>query len=224
MGGRGGGSGGIPTGHPSGGKGKENFQSDGLGFQNYDSLKDALGEKGRPMGEAKATLNANPHFSGEYSEFSENCQRCVVAYEARRRGYDVTAQPTYKGDTMPQVVHTTREGAKYGRWQGAFKDAKPDYVGGKTGKQAQSNLEAKMRDYGDGARAVVAVQWRNGGGHVINVENRGGKIHYNDAQVGQKYIGKELFHAAKPGSVTLTRVDNLKFSERAKKMVTKDKW
>lgn len=224
MGGRGSGSGGLPTGHPGGGKGKQNFSQNGVGFQNYDSLKDALGEKGRPMGEARAALKANPHWSGEYSEFSENCQRCVVAYEARRRGYDVTAQPTYRGDTMGNVVHTSRDGADWGRWQGAFKNAQPEYAGGRTGKQAQANFESKMRDYGDGARAVVGVQWRKGGGHVLNAENHGGKIHYIDAQTGHKYIGRELFEAAKPREITVTRTDNLKFSERAKKMVTKDKW
>lgn len=99
-------------------------------------------------------------------EFSENCQRAVVAYEARRRGYKVTAQPTYEGDKLPQIVKSN------GRWQGAFKGAKTEMVSGKNAKEVQKNIESKMKQYGNGSRAVVGVQWKNGGGHVFNVERK----------------------------------------------------
>lgn len=36
--------------------------------------------------------NTNPNWQ-EDSPWDVNCQRCVSAYEARRRGYDVTAAP-----------------------------------------------------------------------------------------------------------------------------------
>ena len=36
----------------------------------------------------------NPHYL-DGPEWQNNCQRCVPAYKARRRGYNVTAQPLY---------------------------------------------------------------------------------------------------------------------------------
>lgn len=228
MGGRGSGSGGIPTGHPGGGGGnKPEYQQNAVGFQPYDTLKDALGEKGKPMGEARATLDANPHHSYDYGDFSLNCQRCVVAYEARRRGYDVTAQPSYEGDTMGSQVYTNpRTKVHTNRWMGAFQGAKPERTGGSADPaKAQAKFENKLASYGEGARGIMQVQWADGsGGHVLNVEYRNGKVHYNDAQVGVKYTGKELFRKIKTRDTQLVRTDNLRFSNRAKDMVTKDKW
>lgn len=42
------------------------------------------------IADMKAT---NPGFSTHTHEYMENCQWCVVAYEARRRGYHVIAKP-----------------------------------------------------------------------------------------------------------------------------------
>jgi len=212
------GGGGLPTLHPSGGSGAGGEWSKGLGMQNIDTLKEALGSKGRSMSIETAVRGANPYYdpTGTYKEFTENCQRAVVAYEARRRGYDVVAQPTFKGDTLPQA---NVNGKGNDRWQGAFQNAKNEKVGGRTADQALKNVESKMQEYGNGSRAVLGVQWKNGGGHVLNVERKNGKTQYVDAQVGGKYTAKELFSKIKPGSATLVRTDNLKFSDRAKKSV-----
>lgn len=195
--------------------------SNGLGFKNYDTLKDAIGKKGRPMGMANAVLNANPHWDPNYTykEFTENCQRCVVAYELRRRGYDVTAQPTYQGDLLPTGV-VRRDGLRNGRWMGAFQGAKPDKI-----RSTPSALMAKMKEYGNGSRAVLQVVWKGGrSGHVINVEYRNGRILLFDPQIGKRYNASEFMAAVKPDKTQLIRVDNLKISDRAKKSVTKDRW
>lgn len=219
FGGRGSSSGGgLPTLHPTGSNADKGEWSKGLGMQNIDTLREALGTRGRSMSMQKAVEGANPYFdkTGTYKEFTENCQRAVVAYEARRRGYNVVAQPTYEGDTLPQA---NVGGKGNSRWQGAFKGAKSEQVGARTAAKAQANVEAKMKEYGNGSRAVLGVQWKGGGGHVLNVERVNGKTHYVDAQVGGKYTAKELFNAIKPNSVRVVRTDNLKFSDRAKKSV-----
>ena len=222
FGGRGAGSGGggLPTLKPSGGgsgSGGGQF-SNGVGLQNIDTLKEAIGKKGQAMSIQRAVEGANPYFdrTGTYKEFTENCQRCVVAYEARRRGYNVVAQPTYEGDILPQA---NVAGKGQARWQGAFQGAKSEKVGAKTADKALANVEAKMKEYGNGSRAVLGVQWKNGGGHVLNVENKNGKTLFVDAQVGGKYTAKDLFKAIKPSEVRLVRTDNLKFSDRAKKSI-----
>ena len=180
-----------------GGAGEGGEWSNGLGFKNYDTLKDAIGNKGRPMGMANAVLNANPHFDPNmtYKEFTENCQRCVVAYELRRRGYDVTAQPTHQGDKLPYGF-TRRDGIRQGFWMGAFQN-----------------------------RAILQISWKGThSGHVINIEYRHGRILMFDPQIGKRYNPQEFFREVKSGTSQVVRTDNLRISERAKKSVTKDKW
>ena len=217
FGGRGASSG-LPTATPNGSaknNGNANW-SNSPNVQNPQTLREALGKKGRPMSMENAVRGANPYYDGSYKEFSENCQRAVVAYEARRRGYNVTAQPTFEGDTLPQG---NIGGKGNGRWQGAFQGAKSESVGARTAKGVQNNIENKMKEYGDGARAIVKITWKNGEGHVFNVERKNGKTHYVDAQIGAKYNPSQLFTQVKPQSTRIVRTDNLKFSDRMKKSV-----
>ena len=78
-----------------------------------------------------------------------------------------------------------------------------------------------MRQFGNGARAVIQILYRGGGGHVFNVENQNGRIVYIEAQAGKiKDIGATMAHV-KTDTVNLIRTDNLKISDRAKKFVRK---
>lgn len=206
-------------GTPGGGGGDNNGNqapfSNGLGTRVYSTAAEALGSKGRPMGTEQAALGANPNYSADYREYSENCQRCVVAYEARRRGYDVVAQPTYQGDTL----------GRNGAWEGCFDGAQRVRVGATTAAKAQKNVESVMAGYGEGSRAVVSVQWTGCSfGHVINVEQKGGKTIYRDAQTGVRYTGSNFFAKADPKSVSVIRTDNLNFTDMVGKAVTKDKY
>ena len=176
---------------------------------NPQDLKASIGEKGKPLSIQKALEGANPFYStrGAEGDFSENCQRCVAAYEMRRRGYDVVALPTYAGDNLPGG----------NRWQGAFRHAKTIDVGSTNPQTAQRNLESQMKSFGNGSRGIVKIP-----GHVFNVENVGGKIRYVDAQTNTIYSSKNVFSrlGKKAADVQLVRTDNLRLSDRAKKSVT----
>ena len=224
MGGRGSGSG-IQFSIPNG-NGGDNFQKNALMERPPKDLKEAIGAKGAEKSMADAMKNSNPYYSRDYSEYSENCQRCVVAYELRRRGYDVEAQPTYAGDKWPQSLNVN--GRLMGRWRGAFRHAKTDSVGvdgnnAKAEARVLDNLAAKMREYGNGARAIIRIGYRGTHmGHVFNVENRGGQVSYVDAQTGQRYLQGDMRNLMKivdTRGVTLTRTDNLRISARAKEFV-----
>lgn len=185
-----------------------------------------MGEKGRPIGIGEAVVGANPYFdpTGTYAEFNMNCNRCVVAYEARRRGYDVVAQPTYENDTFGQRV-VAPDGTINARWQGAFQGAKTEMVGGKNTNEVISNINGKMETWGNGSRAVVGVTWSpqvGGGGHVFNVERQSGRNYFVDAQSGERYNPRQVFSMVVPNSVRLVRTDNLKFSSRAMRAVEQD--
>lgn len=173
-----------------------------LGTAVPKTLSEALGKKGAPLSVSEAYIGANPHYSPDYAEFSMNCQRCVVAYE------------------LPYAAHVNKDGTLNSYWMGAFKGAKTVSVAASSNKKVLQNIESKMNAYGPGSRAVIRVQWQQGGGHVFNVENVGGKIRYMDAQVGKNVNIREYLAASKPGRTSIVRTDNLKVSERAKKSVT----
>lgn len=187
--------------------------------QETKDIREAIGKKGRQKSMDDAILKSNPYFSPDYAAFSENCQRAVVAYELRRRGYDVVAKPTYAGDVLPRSAHTNADGSHNGRWMGAFQNAKAESVARSTVDATRKALEDKMRSFGNGARAILMVQWKQGGGHVINIENRGGRIYYNDGQVGGRYDARQLLSVTKLPSVALVRTDNLRISARVTKSV-----
>ena len=224
MGGRGAGY------NPPTGNSKERYSKNSVGTRVFDTVKGALGEKGKSIDMNKAYQDANPNYNPRgYDEYTKNCQRCVVAYELRRRGYDVTAQPTYKGDTLPQVVRIDNEGRKWGKWQGAFRHARPESVKAKTSDGVVKNIQDKMRGWGDGSRAVVSITYRNPAtgrklrqGHVFNVEQRKGTTYFVDAQDGSRIHAKEFFEITDRSTVTITRTDNLRISDRAKYFVTSE--
>lgn len=171
-------------------------------------LKEAIGSKGRQLSVQKAMEGANPFYSGgAQGDFSANCQRAVIAYEFRRRGYDVIALPTYTGDTLPSG----------NRWRGAFRGAREINVGSTSPKTTQANLEKQMKSFGRGSRGIVQIP-----GHVFNVENVNGKIRYVDAQTNTVYNSNNVFSrlGRQAAQVKLIRTDNLRMSDRAKKSVT----
>lgn len=218
MGGRGSESG-LTFSVPNGGG---NYSDYSLSEQLPKTSKEAIGKKGKPHSIATALKTVNPNYSNAYSEYSENCQRCVVAYELQRRGYNVEAQPTYEGDKWGA---SHKVGNMYmDRWRGAFRHAKSVSVGASNSEKVLGKISKEMKSYGAGARAVVSINYkgRGHGGHVFNVENVGGNIQYVDAQTGQRYNRasmRNLFNITRTQDTTLTRTDNLKISERSKEFV-----
>ena len=154
-----------------------------------------------------ALERTNPHFS-ESRDYQENCQRCIWAYELQRRGYDVEALPTYKGDDLP----------RNGNWKGIIKNhdswRNEEYVGQRYGqtnsiKTEITNITDAMNNWGDGSRAVVRVAWKNSrSGHVYNIENRNGVIKAYDGQTGKNVNLREYLGKARRGYTSLVRTDN----------------
>jgi hypothetical protein len=175
-----------------------------LGPRIPETLDEALGTRGRPMSKADASMGTNPHYSPDYDAYSSNCQRCVLAYEARRRGYDVTALPPYHGDLLPS-------GSDYLKAL-----SNPEIVS--VGRSAR-RIESRMQQYGAGSRAIVRVaSGRNG--HVFIAENVRGRVTYIDPQTNSRYSGLRLSHVT---SASLIRLDNQQFTEYARNAFTRQK-
>ena len=205
MGGRGqrkGGGGG-------GGKWSDSISS----YQIPEKLEDAIGEKGEPRSIATAQWESNPYYSDYYREFSQNCQRVVWAYEMQRRGYDVEALPTYKGDTMPMTAN----------WSNVMSGVTRVSVAGRNNAKVIQNIESQLKQWGEGARAIIRIRWQGcNSGHVINVEYTNGKIYYVDAKDRYRSTNpKEMLSGSRASETELFRVDNATITDEMRKVVKK---
>ena len=77
-----------------------------------------------------------------------------------------------------------------------------------------------MTSYGDGARAIVRVQWQGGGGHVFIAEQVNGVTQFIDPQSGERDCSY-YFNAGmiKPTSTRLLRIDDKSFTDLIEKCI-----
>lgn len=122
----------------------------------------------------KKALKANPNY-GKMG-YDVNCQRCVQAYELRRRGYKVIAQPCFFDE----------EGLGWG--SAIFKGCtgtSEDYTLFLTADEVKKELENAP----SGSRYNIYVSWKDEeGAHVFIAEKRGKKIFYLDPQTNESDV------------------------------------
>lgn len=158
----------------------------------------------KPISSEEAVKNVNPNYSKGW-EYKQNCQRCVWAYELQRRGYDVEANPTYRGDLLPRSGNWKKLGNLTIDYKNGFD------IYGSTYKSEVTAINNQMKSFGDGARGIVRVVWKGGSsGHVFNIENKGGKIFAYDAQPGKQIDLSDYMKNTSRGYTALFRTDNAK--------------
>lgn len=163
--------------------------------------------------------------------YTYNCQRVVVAYELRRRGYRVAAKPItdFSGaDPLPKAINPTTGAMRPGSVPAMFKGAQMVLANqlGSRSKTQHANIVKQMEKWGPGSRAVVQVWWSGSGGHIFNVENVKGKVVFIDAQVGKMGDAVSSYFDPKkrglrPSGTVLLRTDNVKLSNLDKDTMNK---
>lgn len=135
-------------------------------------------------------------------------------YEMQRRGYDVEALPRiFDGtDRLPYMYD------KNG-WLAVMDGAKAvDFPS----RNTIQKMADQMANWGDGARAIVRVQWKGGrSGHVFMAEQQKGGTVFMDPQTG-RYVDIHVYmDQAVKGATKLVRIDNLKPTALLEKCVKK---
>ena len=169
------------------------------------------------------SLGANPFYDplSKDESYSRNCQTCVVAYEMRRRGYDVMAGP--KIDHRSNASRTV-----------SYLFTLP-WIDPKTGQYPIEQVNVKVKNVKSaikwfeetvkpGERYILKVVWKSKKfGHVM-ILNRDdeGKLFIYDPQTGWKYEKPEeiqdvlkkikFFYEPFNFSPALLRCDNLQFN------------
>ena len=141
-------------------------------------------------------LATNPKFTSSPA-YQVNCSHCVMAWEMRMRGYDVTATGITDFDTDKVANH----------WWRTFKNA--EVVENLNDKQ---EIIEKVSEWGEGARGAVYVKWSDSQldfkYHLFTVENRNGKVIFLDPQNGE-LDAEYYFEEVQRGTTKLMRMDNL---------------
>lgn len=160
------------------------------------------------LDDIKAT---NPHYSESKKNgdkyYTYNCQCCVNAYEARRRGYDVTAgKRLLKNDTLPYM--TNAKG-----WANVYEDGVNNLIPcfSRTSEGVRKKVSEQIASWGNGARCIVRVQWRGGGGHVFIGECHDGTVVFLDPQ-NANLDASDYFGLAKVNQTYVLRTDDKEFS------------
>ena|GEM_PF-2334764 len=124
-----------------------------------------------------------------------NCTSCSMAYEMRRRGYDVVAGKTKNGRNNEAVesffqngkfenifgVATPRDGAAEVDWDKWLSNRRtPD-------SNDLAKITRTLASQGEGARGILHGHYAVGGGHSIAYEVHNGAVHFVDGQIGRQY-------------------------------------
>jgi len=156
--------------------------------------------------------HTNPNYSPDDPDslWNINCQRCVSAYEARRRGYDVEALPAGGvSDVLPIMNHPRG-------WPSVYEGAEPVDCSAATGEYAKAVVEQQLIAWGDNCRAIVRVRWLpeyGGGGHVFIAERVNGVTRFVDPQNGDSDAG-DYFSLAQGPELYCMRIDDRAFTGR----------
>lgn len=176
-------------------------------------------QRGEPMTREQADSNhVNPNYF-KSTGYQINCQSCVVAYEARLRGYDVQTKANHKNPTAEMLSRDTRLA-----WKDPTTGKKPDYITNEsvtTAKKCKAWMEETIQP---GERYTFSHGWkgRKYTGHIISADkDESGQLRLYDPQNGKTMQGADIdaylsrakftmtIYGTKIPRARLTRVDNL---------------
>lgn len=154
----------------------------------------------------------NPNFNSSTYDYSMNCSFCTAAYDLRKRGYDVEANPisTVEAYTIDDICNWYKGAEKVSN-----NDVRNAYEANvKSRKDVLSKkdlLLQSLESNGEGARGHLGLYWAGGGGHDVVWEIENGKAVIRDCQTGKIVdVSEYLSYAA---GYDYVRVDNLEPTE-----------
>lgn len=150
----------------------------------------------------------NPKYS-KGGVYKNNCISCALAYDLRRRGYDVESMP----------IDTT--GANNGSLPvqlGFYKGEKLEtFEVPKDPDAAMKQFINQILKYGDGSRGMLRIRWKNGDGHAAVWEVDGSSVVIRDPQSNMLVDLSDYIRRAK--TFYYFRTDNLDPTEKVTRFV-----
>ena len=151
------------------------------GLDRHETLAGA--PRGNPMPFEEADSgNVNPDYTGRHDGNYINCQTCVVAFEARLRGYDLMAMPNNPGSMSERVSYDTRLA-----WIDPKTGKKPEWTIGRGSNGAAATLKRLKSTLAPGERYTMQFTWKGSrrSGHIVNLDlDDSGNVRIKDNQRG----------------------------------------
>lgn len=153
-------------------------------------------------------LAVNPDYDQLTYDYSMNCSFCTAAYDLRKRGYDVEANPISQSEayTIDDICS----------W---YKGARPVYKftvdsehttnrsDDKKNLSESERLIENLKSQGEGARGHLALYWYNGGAHDVIWEVENDEVVLRDCQTGE--ISRTFSELSYAYDYAYVRTDNL---------------
>lgn len=150
----------------------------------------------------------NPKYS-KGGVYKNNCISCALAYDMRRRGYDVEAMPIDTTSATNGSLPVQLDFYK-GEKLEVFEVPKDLYV-------ATKQFSNQIIKYGDGSRGMLRIRWKNGDGHAVIWEVDGNSVIVRDPQNNTIVDLSDYMRRAK--TFYYFRTDNLEPTEKVTQFV-----
>lgn len=178
----------------------------------------------KEMSREEDAKRVNPDYKLNPGGARQNCTNCTMAYEMRRRGYEVEAQLKSSGRDGVKMVEDIFKAKNNVVMKYPDPKTQQDeflrYVNkyeevanrGKNKELAQKTLDA-FHQQPPGSRGQMCITWNRWGGHSVAYEiTADGKVNIIDGQIGkifdEKQATKEYFQRGI--AVQFQRLDNCK--------------
>lgn len=142
----------------------------------------------------------NPNLNIWKPGTGNNCANATLAYEMRRRGYDVKAKPLYGGRIAADILKSYNFPKTSSMVKN--KENRKNFT-----KKAYETMMSDLNKMPDNARGAIMFSRDNGAGHIFNWEKTNGRVRLVD---NQDYGSKpdKFFNTEKMSSLTYFRTDN----------------
>ena len=150
----------------------------------------------------------NPKYS-KGGVYKKNCVSCALAYDLRRRGYDVESAPIDTTSAVNGSLPVQLDFYKGEKLETYEVPNDPDVAV----KQFTKNIVS----YGDESRGMLRIRWKNGDGHAAVWEVNDGSVVVRDPQNNTIVDLSEYMRRAK--TFYYFRTDNLEPTEKVTRFV-----
>ena len=150
----------------------------------------------------------NPKYS-KGGVYKNNCISCALAYDLRRRGYDVESMA---------IDTTSATNGSLPVQLGFYKGEKLETFEVPNDREvAMKQFSNRILKYGDGSRGILRVRWKNGDGHAAIWEVDGDSVVIRDPQNNTIVDLSDYVSRAK--TFYYFRIDNLDLTNKTFRFV-----
>ena len=168
----------------------------------------ALNRKATSMGPNEDMAACNPKYS-KGRVYKNNCISCALAYDLRRRGYDVESAPIDTTSAVNGSLPVQLDFYKGEKLETFEVPKDPDV--------AAKQFSNRILKYGDGSRGMLRIRWKNGDGHAAVWEVDDGSVVIRDPQ--NNTVVDLSDYVCRAQTFYYFRTDNLEPTEKVMRFV-----